>query len=146
WAAGCDAILDVFRTCNKCGNVEKSLDGVFACSKCGGSKSRCPYISFGTKMFNKSYEAMWAEYAAGKEEDRQNSKPAVLGAGYGLGGGDMFINEYGDEVRGGLWGYAKQVCGVDMPRELAHTSVKIFRESYPEVVQLWTDLEEAFKQ
>ena len=58
----------------------------------------------------------------------------------------MYFNEYGDEVRGGLWGYAKSNCGVDMPQELAHKSVKIFRDSYPEVVQMWTDFEEAFKQ
>ena len=89
---------------------------------------------------------MRATYKAGNEDERQNSKPAVLGAGYCLGGGELYINENGDEVRGGLWGYAKAVCGVDMPKELAHEAVKIFRESYPEVVQLWTDLEEAFKQ
>jgi DNA polymerase len=89
---------------------------------------------------------MWAKYIAGDETDRQNSKPAVLGAGYGLGGGEMYKNEYGDMVRGGLWGYAKNVCGVDMPKDLAHKAVDIFRESYPEVVQFWTDLEEAFRQ
>jgi hypothetical protein len=33
-----------------------------------------------------------------------------------------------------------------MPKELADKAVKIYRESYPEVIQLWTDLEEAFKQ
>ena len=126
WMAGCDAILDVFRH-----SKEEGGD---------------PYLAFGTKMYKKTYAEMWADYKAGKEDERQNSKPAVLGAGYGLGGGEMFINEYGDEVRGGLWGYAKNVCGVDMPKELAHESVKIFRDSYPEVVQMWTDLEEAFKQ
>jgi DNA polymerase len=97
-------------------------------------------------MYKKPYEVMWAAYQAGQEEERQNSKPAVLGAGYGLGGGKMITNENGDKVRGGLWGYAKNVCGVDMPLDLAHESVRIFRETYTEVVQLWTDLEEAFKQ
>ena len=126
WAAGCDAILDVFRHSKEDGGD--------------------PYLSFGTKLYNKTYAEMWAAYKAGNEDERQNSKPAVLGAGYGLGGGEMFTNEYGDEVRGGLWGYALSVCGTDMPKELAHKAVKIFRESYPEVVQFWTDLEEAFKQ
>lgn len=126
WMAGCDAILDVFRHTKEDGGD--------------------PYLAFGTKLYNKSYAEMWAAYAAGNEEDRQNSKPAVLGAGYGLGGGEMYTNEYGDEVRGGLWGYALAVCGTDMPKELAHKAVKVFRESYPEVVQLWTDSEEAFKQ
>ena len=89
---------------------------------------------------------MWADYIGGNEEPRQMSKPPVLGAGYCLGGGEMYKNENGDMIRGGLWGYAKNVCGVDMPKELAHKAVDIFRKSYPEVVQFWTDLEEAFKQ
>jgi len=89
---------------------------------------------------------MWANYAAGKEDERQNSKPPVLGGGYGLGGGELYINEYGDTVRGGLWGYALSVCGVDMPKELAHKAVKILRDAWPEVPVFWTDLEEAFKQ
>ena len=146
WVAGCKAILDVFRTCTNCGFIVEDLDGVFACPKCGGKKSRCPYISFGTKLYNKPYEQMWSEYLAGNEDERQNSKPAVLGGGYGLGGGEMFFNEYGDEVRGGLWGYALTVCGVDMPKDLAHKAVAILREAWPEVPVLWTDLEEAFKQ
>lgn len=146
WAAGCTAILDVFRTCNDCGNLETELEGSFLCTKCGCEKSRCPYISFGTRLFNKDYAQMYQEYVKEITEDRQNSKPAVLGAGYGLGGGEMYVNEYGDEVRGGLWGYALNVCGTDMPKELAHKAVKIFREAYPEVVQFWTDLEEGFKQ
>jgi DNA polymerase bacteriophage-type len=146
WVAGCKAILDVFRTCNDCGLVDEDTAGNFLCPKCNCHKSRCPYISFGTKMYNKDYKEMWASYAAGNEDERQNSKPAVLGAGYGLGGGEMYKNENGDMVRGGLWGYAKSVCGVDMEKDLAHKSVKIFRDSYPEVVQLWTDLEQAFKQ
>lgn len=126
WAAGCWNILEVF--------THPKEDG--------GD----PYLSFGTRLFNKTYAQMWAEYKAETSEDRQNSKPAVLGAGYGLGGGEMYKNENGDMVRGGLWGYAKNVCQVDMPKELAHKAVEIFRSSYPEVTQFWTDLEEAFKQ
>jgi len=49
-------------------------------------------------------------------------------------------------VRGGLWGYALNVCGVDMPKDLAHKAVKILRDAWPEVVVFWSDLEEAFKQ
>ena len=126
WAAGCWSILEVFTH-----TKEEGGD---------------PYLAFGARLYNKTYAEMWAKYISGDEEDRQNSKPAVLGAGYGLGGGEMYTNEYGDLVRGGLWGYAKTVCGVDMPQDLAHKAVKIFRDSYPEVVQFWTDLEEAFKQ
>ena len=126
WVAGCWDILEVFTH-----TKEEGGD---------------PYLSFGTRMYKKTYAEMWANYKAGNEDERQNSKPAVLGAGYGLGGGEMYQNENGDWVRGGLWGYAKNVCGVDMPKELAHDSVRIFREAYPEVVKLWEDLEQAFKQ
>lgn len=146
WVAGCKPILDVFRTCDKCGFVVDNLTGAFLCSKCGCKKSRDPYLAFGTYLYNKTYEEMRATHAAGNEDERQNSKPPVLGGGYGLGGGELFFNEYGDEVRGGLWGYALSVCGVDMPKELAHKAVKILREAWPEVVQLWMDLEQAFKQ
>lgn len=126
WAAGCWSILEVFTH-----TKEEGGD---------------PYLAFGTRMYKKTYAEMWASYAAGNEDERQNSKPAVLGAGYGLGGGELTIDEYGNEVRGGLWGYALNVCFVDMPKELAHEAVRVFREAYPEVVQMWTDVEEAFKQ
>ena len=146
WAAGCNAITNVFRTCDDCGYFVFDLVGQFYCPKCGGHKSRCPYLAFGTYLYNKTYEQMRDTYRSGNEEERQNSKPPVLGGGYCLGGGEMFINEMGDEVRGGLWGYAKTVCGVDMPKDLAHKAVKVLRNAWPEVVQFWTDLEEAFKQ
>jgi DNA polymerase bacteriophage-type len=126
WAAGCDAILDIFRHTKEDGGD--------------------PYLAFGTKLYNKTYAEMWKTYATGNEEERQNSKAPMLAAGYGLGGGELYTNSDGDEVRGGLWGYAKSVVGVDMPKELAHKAVQVYRDSYPEVVQLWIDSEEAFKQ
>lgn len=130
WASGCEAILDVFR------------------------KGRDPYMAFGVYLYDIPYEEWYVVDAQGNhkpknadfEEKRQNSKPPVLGGGYGLGGGELYANEYGDEMRGGLWGYALSVCGVDMPKELAHKAVKILRDAWPEVVVFWTDLEEAFKQ
>jgi DNA polymerase bacteriophage-type len=126
WAAACPAISEVFQHSKEDGGD--------------------PYLAFGTHLYNKTYAEMWATYISGNEEERQNSKPPVLGGGYALGGGDMYINSDGDTVRGGLWGYALSVCGVDMSKELAHKAVKILREAWPEVVQFWTDLEEAFKQ
>lgn len=130
--ARCPGILDVF---------EKGLD---------------PYIAFGSKLYKRSYDDMLAEYKTGKEERRTNSKPAVLGAGYGLGPGVKKkedgtyeviwrTNEFGDQVKTGLLGYAANM-GITLTPEEAYTAWKVFRESYPEVVQYWTDLEEAFKQ
>ena len=112
---------------------------------------RDPYLDFAVKLYadkHLNYEELEKAYKAGDpqvKEMRQNSKPPVLGCGYQLGGGKLVTNQFGDTVRSGLWGYALNVCSVDMPQELAHQAVKIYRESYPEVVQLWADMENAFK-
>ncbi len=113
WVSACDAILKVFR------------DGLD------------PYVSFAVKMYNEPYEVLIKDKAK-----RQIAKPAVLGAGYGLGGGELKIDGYGNTVKGGLWGYAENMY-VKMTQEEAHMSVRVFRESYPEVVQLWKNLENA---
>lgn len=148
WVAGCDPILDVFRT------------------------GRDPYVAFATKMYNQSYETLLKD--KGK---RQIAKPAVLGCGYGLGPGvekicrtcghrfgyrnkcqnkkcgyDEFTfevilmqNKYGDQVKTGLLGYA-EAMGVKLTPQQAYHAQSTFRQSYPEVVQLWKDFEAAAKQ
>lgn len=70
WLARCDGIMQVFR------------------------EGRCPYLSFASKMYNIPYEQLYViengKHVA-KDKDakgkRQVAKPAVLGAGYGLGPG-----------------------------------------------------------
>lgn len=118
WVARCPAILDVFK--NK----------------------RDPYIDFAVDMYKQPYEVLYAEWKAGDSTKRQNAKPAVLGAGYRLGGGEEKENPDGDIIKTGLWGYA-EAMGVKMTKEEAHLSVKVFREKFKEVVQLWYDLENA---
>ena len=114
-------------------------------------KKRETYLDFAVRLYkdkNFSYGDLKQRYDAGDSEIkelRQNCKPPVLGCGFGLGGGELIVNEFGDTVRSGLWGYALNVCGVDMSRELAHQAVKIYRNAYPEVVQFWADMEAAFK-
>ena len=98
-------------------------------------QGRDPYIDFGTKMYKIPYETI-------TKAQRQISKPAVLGAGYGLSGGEETVNKYGDTVKTGLWGYA-ETMGVIMTREEAHLAVKVFRASYPEVVNFWHELDHA---
>lgn len=98
---------------------------------------------------------------------RQMSKPAVLGCGYQLSGGSecwycprcgearspeeeicAFCHSIGidveqtDVVKTGLWGYAENM-GVMMSKDDAHMAVKAFRDAYPEVVQLWRNLQNA---
>jgi Casjensviridae DNA polymerase len=116
WVTGCESITNVFRD------------------------KKDPYLDFATRLYDESYEALWEEFKAGNKTKRTNSKPATLGCGFGLGGGDEFETKDGDVVKGGLWGYAWNM-GVKLTKEEAHKSVQIFREAYPEVVSFWYDLE-----
>lgn len=111
WVARCDGILKVFRD---------KLD---------------PYVSFATFMYNEPYEVLIKD-----KDRRQQAKPAVLGAGYRLGGGQLGQDKFGNEIRTGLWGYSKAM-GIDIPQEECARIVQVFRDAYPEVVQLWFDLE-----
>jgi len=130
YLARCPAILDVFK------------------------KGRCPYLSFATYLNpTMTYEQLEAEYnlyeetkgEKGDDQKRQNAKPPVLGGGYGLGIGKMETTEFGDEVWGGLMGYARKVCGIEMPLETAQKAIPALRKAWPEVVQYWKDAEEGFK-
>lgn len=121
WLAGCETTLRVF------------LEG------------RDPYLDFASELYNIPYAELKARYDAGDKEAafmRQMAKPAVLGAGYGLGGGELFENKWNDTVKTGMWGYAANL-GVNMTKEEAHRSVNIFREKRPKIVRLWHDLEDA---
>jgi len=125
WVSGCQSILDVHR------------------------QGKDPYVDFAALLYKIPYEQMIVivngvhkcrpEY----KDMRQNAKPPVLGCGFGLSGGELYINKDGDELRGGLWGYAKHVCNVDMPKDLAHKAVGLYQGKYPEVVDFWYDIEDA---
>lgn len=126
WVSGCESLLDVFR------------------------KGRDPYLDFAVKMTGISYEQLWEDLhsknptvKAAAKKHRQDAKPAVLGCIYRLGGGQMGVKK-GDPVKQGYWGYAENM-GVEITQEKAHETVRIVRESYPEIVQMWYDLEEAVK-
>lgn len=108
-------------------------------------EGRCPYLDFASKMYDIPYAELAAAYESGDpsaKEKRQVAKPAVLGCGYGLGGGEEYQDKNGDWVKGGLWGYAEGM-GIKVTQEQAHDAVKIWRDENPEVVQLWYDLEAA---
>lgn len=89
-----------------------------------------PYKDFGTELYNVAYEEV-------TKFQRQMSKPAVLGACYRLGGGDLKEGK-----RTGLWGYAESL-GVNMTQAESTRAVRIYREAYPEIPKLWYALEEA---
>lgn len=89
-----------------------------------------PYIDFATELYGKTYEDI-------SKQERTNAKPATLGAGYRLGGGELY-----DGKKSGLWGYAEGM-GIELSREEAHESVAVFRATYKEIPQFWYDLESA---
>lgn len=66
----------------------------------------------------------------------------VHNCGFGLGGGEEQTTEDGDTVRSGLWGYA-QAMQIELTQEEAARSVKVYRETYPEVVKFWRELQDA---
>jgi DNA polymerase len=101
-----------------------------------------PYLDFAVSLYEQSYEVLYAEWKAGDSTKRTNSKPASLGCSYRLSGGKEEINTDGDKVWTGLMGYARSM-GVEMSQEDAAKSVAVFRKKFPEVVQLWYDMENA---
>lgn len=89
---------------------------------------RDAYKDFGTTFYNVKYEDV-------TKIQRTNSKPAVLGCGFRLGGGELIEGK-----KTGLWGYAENM-GIALSRVESHKSVRLFREAYPEIPQLWYALE-----
>lgn len=100
-------------------------------------QNRDPYITFATELFNIDYEAV-------TKTQRQLCKPAVLGCGYGLGGGQEREMVGGQKIKTGLWKYAESM-GVHISQKEAQRMVGVFRSAYPDVVFYWTFLEDAFK-
>lgn len=94
----------------------------------------CPYRDFATLFFNLPYEETLGA-------PRTKSKPAVLGCGFRLGGG----NQLPDGKKTGLWAYAESM-GVMMTRDQAHAAVGVYRNNFVEVCGLWTEYERAVKR
>lgn len=93
----------------------------------------CAYKDFATTLYQVPYEHV-------TRAQRSGAKPAVLGAGYRLGGGELYNGE-----KGGLWGYAENM-GVKMTREEAHRAVAIFRETYSEIKNAWYQIEDTIER
>jgi DNA polymerase len=124
-----------------------------------------PYIDFASRMEGIDYSEVTAEL-------RQQMKAAVLGAGFGLGGGQLVRKckcackrvwnvkaegcpdtvpcpGCGIEVtpgmpeKTGLWRYA-EMMGIDLSQEQAQAQVEAFRDVFYDVAQFWYYLEEAY--
>jgi len=102
-----------------------------------------PYKDFGTRMYGVPYNEI-------TKAQRTNSKPAVLGAGYMLGGGRLMPvrkhgKKTGEMIKTGLWAYS-EALGVNLSQEESARAVQIFREAYPEVVQFWYAVDDAVRK
>jgi DNA polymerase len=95
-----------------------------------------PYKAFAVEMYSIDYNSV-------TKDQRQLCKPAVLGCGYGLGGGQEREMQNGQKVKTGLWKYAESM-GVNLTQAQAHRMVQVFRSAYPEVLYYWNYLEDAF--
>lgn len=104
-----------------------------------------PYKDFAVILYKGCYALPGtAEYKAAYDEvtkaERNNSKPAVLGACYRLGGGDMHEGK-----KTGLWGYAESM-GVMISKDEANKGVGAYRENYEEVPGIWKAYEKAIER
>jgi DNA polymerase len=74
-----------------------------------------------------------------------NGPMIVHNCGYQLGGGDERLNvKTGRMEKTGLWGYAAAMK-IHLTKEQSHEAVKVFRDTFPAIVQLWYDLDDAFR-
>lgn len=93
----------------------------------------CAYKDFATTLYGVPYEKV-------TKAQRSGAKPAVLGAGYRLSGGDLKDGE-----KTGLWAYAENM-GVKMSREEANRAVAVFRETYSEIKNSWYAIEDIIER
>lgn len=91
-----------------------------------------PYKAFGVDWLRVSYDAITSA-------QRTICKPAVLGCGYGLGGGMLREGK-----KTGLWGYAENM-GVMMTREEAVSAVGVWRATNSATCAFWKECEKAFR-
>jgi DNA polymerase len=92
-----------------------------------------PYIDFATELFHVDYDDVTSQ-------QRQESKPPVLGSGYMLGSGVPRSCP-----PGGLIGYALGY-GVEMTDAQAVFATNTYRNSHPRVVKAWYALKSAALQ
>lgn len=91
------------------------------------------YAQPGTPEYISAYESV-------QKFERNNAKPAVLGACYRLGGGDMAKGK-----KTGMWGYAEN-SGVMLTQEESHKAVNEYRTNYAEVKEIWSRYERAIEK
>lgn len=92
----------------------------------------CAYKDFATDLYGVPYEEV-------TKSQRSGAKPAVLGAGYRLSGGELRDGE-----KTGLWAYAENM-GIQMSKEEANRAVQVFRDTYKEIKNAWYQIEDTIE-
>ena len=135
----CSAILDVFTTTFTYEGEDHPEKDIFR----GMSVPLDPYLEFATRMYQQPYAELWYEWKIkGDTTKRTMAKPGSLGAGYSMGVGEQKVSADGDIFFTGLLGYARAMGVVMSPEEAEH-AIKVFRDSYKEVVYFWSDMSRA---
>ena len=98
------------------------------------AEGKDPYKAFGVYLWGVAYELL-------TKQQRDDSKPAVLGCAYRLGGG-MVKGVYPDTHKTGLLGYAANL-GVFLTQKFCKKAVKVYRELSKEVVDHWYKYDDA---
>lgn len=124
WLAQCGKILEVFHL------------------------KRDPYIAFAAYLYNRPYDELYHEYKVLKDSRKRTiAKPGTLGAGYGMGPGEIRVNRTTGEVEAtGLLGYAWGMGVKHFTVEDAKHSIDTFRTEFSEVKDYWYTLERAAKR
>lgn len=109
-------------------------------------EDRDPYVAFAAHMYLMPYDDLYAEYKAGNKAKRTIAKPAVLGCGYMLGpGGEKENVKTGEIEATGLLGYAWNM-GVRLTLKQSEASVRIWRNTYTDVVEFWRRIDKAARR
>ena len=136
-------VMDVVASCIRAGIAAPKGKKLVVCDL-GSIESRKLGWASGCKRINKIFEEgkdTYKDFAQDfyhkpydeiTKEERTFCKPPVLGCGYRLGAG-------------GLVKYAEGM-GVEMSGKDAKKAVRTFRNSYPEVEEMWRWLDDATKQ
>lgn len=94
---------------------------------------KCAYRDFATTLYSVEYDEV-------TKAQRSGAKPAVLGAGFRLSGGELRDGE-----KTGLWAYAENM-GVQMTKEEANRAVQVFRDTYSEIKNGWYQIEDTIER
>lgn len=120
YIAQCENLLDIFR------------------------EGKDPYLAFAVQTEQRPYEDLEYEYKVLKQKKiRNNNKAPFLGCSYGLSPGKITKDDEGNIVKSGLLKYAADMQ-IELTPEFSKLAVDVFRNTYPQIVDFWYELDRAW--